>query len=135
MATLHPAHRIAAIFVLVLLAAGCDRVVSRPQVKGKVTHNGRAVGDQTLALFWEGKQEQFFTHRLFLKADGTFVGEVPMAGKFKVAIEPSLAAQEGKQVGAAGEVAIPKKYRQRETTDLFWEIREGENQKEFELVD
>jgi hypothetical protein len=122
---------IVAIMLLLLLSMGCSGG-GRPQIHGTVTYNNKAVGGRTLALS-QGEGVDAFTHRIPIKADGTFSGEVPQTGTYQVVIEESLAAQEGRK--APGGEPIPAKYRARNTSDLNWTIGQGVNEKAIVLLD
>jgi hypothetical protein len=118
--------------LLLVLGAGCSETVSRPRVEGTVTFKGDPVAGQTLALYSEGGKGEFFSHKISLRADGTFSGEVPAPGTYKVAIEESMAVQEGAKP-AKGRPAIPQKYRNPATSDLVWNIQAGDNKQDFVL--
>jgi hypothetical protein len=121
------------LLALLLLAGGCAKEASRPRVQGKVTYQGKPVAGQTLVLVSEGAKKEFFSQRLPLSAQGTFAGEVPQPGKYKVVIEESLAVQEGRKPADPNRPAIPRKYRNRDTSDEEWTITEGDNYKEIKL--
>jgi hypothetical protein len=125
-----------AMLVLLLICAGCGpKAGDRPRVEGQVTFQGQPVGNRTLALCSRGRDGDFFAQKLHLRSDGSFSGEVPTPGDYKVVIEESLAAQEGKQEIDPNRAKIPAKYESRETTDLVWTIREGPNSKTIELTE
>ncbi len=125
----------AGVVCLLLLAAGCGSTPSRTTLAGKVTYKDKPVGDQTLVLHSQGNQGEFFTHKIPIAADGTFSGEGPTPGVYKVVIEESLAVQEGVKTRGANAAVVPRKYRRVETTDLTWNIHAGENKEEFKLTD
>jgi hypothetical protein len=116
-----------------MLAAGCGKEDSRPRVQGRVTFQGEAVGGQTLTLVSEGAAGEFFTQKIPLRADGTFSGEVPVPGNYKVVIEESLTVQEGRPPAGGNRRQIPAKYRAAATSGLVWTLQKGENNREFEL--
>jgi hypothetical protein len=118
--------------MLLLMVAGCGAPTTRPQVQGKVTFQGAPVAGATLALYSEGGGGAFFSQKIPLRADGTFAGDVPAAGTYKVVIEESLAVQEGAK-RAGPRVALPAKYREAGTSDLVWAVHEGSNSKDFDL--
>lgn len=119
--------------LLSLLAiAGCG-APARPRVEGKVTVDGKPAANQTLTLSFVAQAGESFDERLPLSSEGTFSAEVPATGKYKVAVEPSLAALEGRGEAAKGQVVVPAKYRNKATTDLEWEIKAGLNQRDFDL--
>jgi hypothetical protein len=99
-----------------------------------VTFHGQPVVGQTLALFSEGSAGEFFSQKIPLRADGSFSGEVPAPGTYKVAIEEALAIQEGRKA-ATDRPTIPQKYRKAATSGLVWTIEGSENYREFELAD
>jgi hypothetical protein len=121
------------VLMLFLIAAGCGQDVSRPRVQGKVTFQGKPVGGRTLTLWSEGAAGEFFTQRLALRADGSFSGEVPVAGNYKVVIEESMAVQEGSKPVDPDRITIPEKYKTAATSDLVWHIRNGANDRDLEL--
>jgi hypothetical protein len=114
------------------MVAGCNQDVSRPRIRGTVTFEGKPVSAQTLVLYSEGAAGDFFSQRIPLLADGTFSGDVPAPGNYKVAIEESLAVQEGAKP-ARNSVTVPQKYRQPGTSNLIWSIQPGDNYQAFEL--
>jgi hypothetical protein len=118
--------------LLLILLAGCAPA-SRPRVEGTVTLAGKPLGNQTLTLFFEGQGGDNFAQRLRVGADGKFAGEVPEAGKYKVMIEPSLAAQEGNARGEAGGMVVPDQYRDTATSGLEWDVQPGVNKRDFDL--
>jgi hypothetical protein len=120
------------VLLVLVLAAGCSETASRPRVEGTVTFKGDPVAGQTLAFYSEGGKGEFFSHKVSLKADGTFSGEVPAPGNYKVAIEEAMAVQEGAKP-AKGRPAIPLKYRSPATSDLVWNIQAGDNKQDFVL--
>ena len=122
------------LLILLLLTAGCGPK-GRPRVHGKVTCNGQAVGNQTLTLVSEAEPPDRFTHNIPLQPDGTFSGEAPVPGAYKVVISKSLAAMEGRPLAGEDAVKVPEKYRSAATTDLTWTIQPGENTREFVLAD
>ncbi len=127
---------VAGILALLLLAGGCSvKGVTRPQVEGQVTCNGQPVADRTLTLWGQGPDGDFFAQKLHLRADGSFKGEVPAPGNYRVVIEESLAAQEGAQKIDPNRVKVPEKYEGRDTTDLVWTIGPGQNTRDFDLKD
>src|SRR5262249_32805125 len=83
----------AAAGVLLILIAGCGETTSRPKVKGKVTYNGQPLANKTLILTLEGAQG--VSQSLPLGPDGSFDGEVPQPGTYRVSIAESLAVMEG----------------------------------------
>jgi hypothetical protein len=119
--------------LLLLLCCGCGSGDARVRVSGKVSSQGQPVGEQTLVLVSEGGAGEFFTQSLPLQADGTFSGEVPVRGTYKVVIEESRAVQEGQKPADPGKKRIPAKYRSRDTSDLSWDIHKSDNYKEFDL--
>jgi hypothetical protein len=119
--------------VALLLSAGCSKDVSRPRVQGTVTFQGNPVGSKTLALFSEGAPGEFFAQKIPIGPDGTFSGEVPAPGTYKVVIEESLAVQEGARRPAGDQVKVPDKYRSVATTDLTWTIEKGDNSRDLVL--
>jgi hypothetical protein len=118
--------------LLLVLGAGCSDSGSRPRVEGTVTFKGNPVAGQTLAFYSEGGKGEFFSHKISLLADGTFSGQVPAPGNYKVAIEESMAVQEGTKP-ATGRLTIPQKYRNPATSDLVWNIQAGDNKQDFVL--
>jgi hypothetical protein len=132
MLTPRPFRPLAGLLVLLLLAAGCGKSASRPRLEGQVIFQGQGIGPLTLTLYSEGGPGEFFTHKVSVHGDGTFSGEAPTPGKYKVVFEESLAAQEGNR--AAGPLQkVPLKYRAIATTDLEWIIQDGENSRELKL--
>jgi hypothetical protein len=121
--------------ILLLLTAGCGPKAMRPHVQGKVSYRGQPVANQTLTLVSEGTPAERFTFKIPLQPDGTFSGEAPLPGNYKVVIAKSIAAMEGRPPPGAEAVTIPEKYRTAETTDLTWTIQPGENSRDFELTD
>jgi hypothetical protein len=129
-------HRTVVVLLVLLPVVGCGKpAVSRPKDQGQVTFQGGPVGDRTLALCSQGPEGDFFAQKLLLGPDGTFSGEVPVPGDYKVVIEESLAVQEGRKEAAANRVNIPEKYRSASTTDLVWSIVPGPNTRNIELTD
>ena len=122
------------IFVLLLFGSGCNSEAGRPKVQGRIALNGRPLGDKTLCFRSEGAEGNFFTYRVRIQPDGAFSGEVPVAGNYKLAIEESLAVQEGKQPGK-DDVVIPAQYKEASTSNLTWDVRKGENKRDFDLTD
>ena len=118
---------------LLLCATGCGKDAARPKVQGKVTFKGNPVGLKTLNLRSEGEAGESFSQRISIQADGTFSGEVPEPGSYKVLIEESLAVQEGVHKIDPNQPILPAKYKDPATTDLSWVITKGENKKDFEL--
>jgi hypothetical protein len=135
MKTIDIKHAAAGVVCLVLLTAGCGSSSSRTLLQGKVTYKGQPVGEQTLVLQSQGKQGEFFTHKIPISAEGTFSGEGPAPGTYKVVIEESLAAQEGVKPAGGKAAAVPRKYRRAETTDLTCDIHAGKNTINLELTD
>jgi hypothetical protein len=119
--------------IAAMLVAGCTPQASRPHIKGRVIFKGEPVGGQTLTLYSEGTAGEFFTHKIPLRADGTFSGEVSAPGNYTVVIEESLAAQEGRQAGGEKRMAIPPKYRKATTSGYVWPIHKGDNSREITL--
>jgi hypothetical protein len=120
------------VLILLLLSAGCGKSAVRPRLQGQVTFQDQGIGPLTLTLYSEGGPGEFFTHKVPVSADGTFAGEAPTPGMYRVVFEESLAAQEGNR--AAGPLQkVPLKYRAIATTDLEWIIQDGENSREFKL--
>jgi hypothetical protein len=126
-------HGVAGACALLVLLAGCSQEGSRPRVEGKVTFQGKPLGGRTLTLVSEGAPGEFFTQRIPILADGSFSGEVPAPGNYKVVIEESLAVQEGHASAGGTSKTIPPKYRAPATTDLVWTIQSGKNYQEFKL--
>jgi hypothetical protein len=131
--TTFPRSRFAAGLLLLLLSSGCGSGDSRVRVSGKVSFQGQPVGEQTLVLVSEGAPGEFFTQPIPLQADGSFSGEVPVRGTYKVVIEESRAVQEGEKPADPSKKIIPVKYRNRDTSDLSWDIQKSNNYQEFEL--
>jgi hypothetical protein len=117
---------------LLLLCGGCTQQSPRPRVAGKVTFQGKAVAGQTLALYSEGSGSQFFSHKIPLSPEGTFESEVAAPGTYKVAIEESLAAQEGAKPSRKT-MSLPAKYHDPANSGLSWTIQAGDNYREFAL--
>jgi hypothetical protein len=115
-----------------VLLAGCSSPAVRPHVRGAVSYDGHPVASATLTLCSDGEGSDLFIHRIALMPDGTFSGQVPLPGKYKVVIEESLAAQEGNAPDAP-RLKIPMKYTRRETSDLTWTIQQGDNVQNFDL--
>ncbi len=117
--------------ILLVLCGGCGQSGSqRPKVSGIVTFKGSSVGAQTLALYWDGPKEEFFVQKLFILPDGSFAGDVSKPGTYKVVIEIPRTAQEGAKIAY---LPLPRKYRDAGTSDLKWEIKDGENKRNFDL--
>ena len=121
------------ILFLALLLSACSRPVARPRVHGTVSLGGTPVGSQTLTLFHEGSDNERYAQNIPIGPDGTFSGEVPAPGLYKVLIQPSMAAMEGNAPPDAKTIAIPAKYRDRTTSGLEWDIKPGDNERTFEL--
>jgi len=119
--------------ILFLIIVGCAAPETKPTVRGKVTFQGQPVTDQMVTLYWEApeKHDSFFSRPMLLTSDGSFAGELPAAGTYKVIIQPSMAVLEGRV--KPGDVTIPEKYRNVTETDLVWVIEKGENKRDFEL--
>jgi len=129
-----PIHWVAGVaLVVVLLAAGCGPDGARPHVRGQVSFQGKPVGGRTLTLVSEGAPGEFFAQKIPLRADGTFEGEVPSPGNYKVVIEEALAVQEGRKTAKGNRIDIPAKYRAAATSDQVWPIQKGDNYREIEL--
>jgi hypothetical protein len=122
----------AALGLLLLFALGCGQGHGRPHIQGKVTYKNTPLAGQTLALFSAGGAKEFFSQKFPLQADGAFSGTVAAPGEYKVAIEPSLASQEGAKT-AGKQLDIPPKYRDPNSSGLTWTIKEGENPRDFDL--
>jgi hypothetical protein len=118
--------------LLLMLAVGCSADPARPRVQGKVSCKGQAVAGGTLGLYSEGGGGAFFSQKIALRADGTFAGDVPAPGTYKVAIEESLAAQEGAK-RAGPRLAVPAKYCDPATSGLVWALHAGSNNRDFDL--
>jgi hypothetical protein len=119
------------LLALALAVSGCG-APARPRVEGKVTVGGKVPVDQFVTLYHEGQQGATFSQRYRIQPDGSFAGEAPAPGKYKVLLEPSLAAQEG-LAKPASQVRVPAKYRDRTTSGLEWDVQPGENKRDFEL--
>jgi hypothetical protein len=127
-------HRfVGSALLLTLLIAGCSHVAARPRIRGQVTFHGKPVGGRTLTLVSEGAPGEFFTQKISLRADGTFEGEVPSPGTYKVVIEEALAVQEGRKTAPANRLTIPAKYRAAATSDRVWPIQAGDNYRDIDL--
>jgi hypothetical protein len=125
--------RVCGSLFLLFLAQGCSSPPSRPHVRGKITFQGKPVAGRTLALYSEGKPGEFFSQKMPLGPDGSFSGEMPAPGKYKIVIEESLAVQEGRKPANDNRPKIPRKYRAPATSDLFWTIHDGDNDLDFDL--
>lgn len=127
------------LFILLLLLGvpGCGKQVGRPQVTGKVTYQGKSVGNKTLFLKYDASAEESFSQMLPLRSDGTFAAEVPKPGKYKVVIAESLASIEGNvaQATAGKQINVPDKYKDASTSDLTVTIESGPNTLNIELKD
>lgn len=121
------------VFLLAFLSAGCGHTVSRPKIQGTVTFQGKPLEGQTLALTWDGPSDEFFAYKLVIGTGGTFSGVAPQPGRYKVAIEVSLAAQEGVKPAPGTQVNLPRNFRDPATSNLTWEVKEGDNKRDFEL--
>jgi hypothetical protein len=123
------------LFGVLLLAAvvsGCQGD-GRVRVRGKVTVQGTPAAGQTLTLHSGGGAKDFFAVRLPIKADGSFEGEVPARGDYKVLIEESMAVMEGRKPTGGPTLKIPARYRTAAGTDLVWPIHDADNFREFDL--
>jgi hypothetical protein len=119
------------LLIVLLCAAGCAQQ-GRPRVQGKVTLHEKPLGNQTLTLFFDGPAGEAFAKRISIAADGTFNGEVPGPGVYKVSVEESMAAQENPEA-ARSLAPVPAKYRDRSTSGLEWDIKPGNNDRDFAL--
>jgi hypothetical protein len=132
--TTHPTRRAAGAGLLVLLlAAGCAQEAARPKVSGKVTYNGQPLADKTLILWLDGSDG--VSQSLPLGPDGSFSGEVPQPGKYKVVIAESMAVMEGNAKARKDGPKVAAKYKAAATTDATVTIDRGENQKAIDLKD
>ncbi|OWK38035.1 hypothetical protein [Fimbriiglobus ruber] len=120
--------------VILGFAVGCAGEVSRPAVEGKVTYKGAPVADKTISLV-KGAPPDIVSKTFSLGPDGTFTGEVPEPGDYKVVIGESLAVMEGGKSKAATGGKVPAKYAQAATSDVTWAVKTGSNKREIELKD
>jgi hypothetical protein len=124
----------AAAGLLLLLAAGCGGTDdARPTVSGRVTYNGRPLADKTLILALEGADG--VSQSLRVEPDGTFTGEVPKPGTYKVVIAESMAVMEGVEKARKDGPKVAAKYRAAATSDVTVAIDRGSNEKVIELRD
>ena len=105
-------------------------------ITGKVTYNHTPVGGGTLTLYSASGSP----YPVGIKPDGTFdVSDVPV-GQMGVAIDsgsagvPAPAGSTGLPASAP-HVAIPPRYKDPRTSGFTWEIKAGQNSKDFELTD
>ena len=70
-------------------------------------------------------------NKITVDTSGVPVGGVPKG------MDPKMAAEYASKTGATGgkRVNIPVKYGSKDTTDLTWEIKSGEQEKELVLND
>jgi hypothetical protein len=121
-----------AFLVLLVLGVGCASK-GRPRIHGKVTLNGQPLADRMLTLFG-GEGVDVFSQSVPILTDGSFSGEVPAPGTYKVVIQESLAAQEGNKPSTPDSAPVPPKYRDPATSDLTWTIEPGNNHRDFNLT-
>jgi hypothetical protein len=133
MKTIAPARLAAGLLLVLLFCSGCGSGDSRVRVRGKVSFEGAPVGNRTLTLVSEGAPGEFFTQSIPLDAEGTFSGEVPARGTYKVVIEESRAVQEGQQPVDPNQKIIPAKYRSAADSTETWSIDKSDNYKEIVL--
>ena len=120
--------------LLLLLAAGCGAdEAARPKVKGRVTYNGRPLADKTLILALEGADG--VSQSLRVEPDGTFAGEGPKPGTYKVVVAESMAVMEGVAKASKDGPKVATKYRAAATSDTTVTIDRGSNEKVIELKD
>jgi len=133
----HPSRRWAGLALALALAAGCNSGNSaRPQVQGHVTYHGAPVANRMLVLVFDAPGADSFSQMLPLAPDGSFSGEVPQPGTYKVVIAESLAVMEGRTKKPADDKGkLPDKYKDAATSDLSWTVDRGSNQQDFELKD
>jgi len=126
-----PVARVLAAAAVVALA-GCGPDAARPQVAGTVMYRGTPVGNKTLHLVFDAPVGESFSQPFPLGPDGTFTGEVPKPGAYKVMVTESLAEMENYaknkgQKSPAG-VVLPPKYRAADTSDVTVTINPGKNE-------
>jgi hypothetical protein len=128
-----PSAARAAVGVLLILIAGCGETTSRPKVKGKVTYNGQPLANKTLILTLEGAQG--VSQSLPLGPDGSFDGEVPQPGTYRVSIAESMAVMEGLDRKRKDGPKIAAKYHAAATSDFKVTIDRRSNEKTIDLRD
>ncbi|MBN9121359.1 MAG: hypothetical protein J0I06_19775 [Planctomycetes bacterium] len=129
-----PTHTVlrAAAGLLFLLTVGCGGTDdARPKVSGKATYNGQPLANKTLMLTLEDGASQ----SLHVGPDGTFTGEVPKPGTYKVVIAESMAVMEGVEKARKDGPKIAAKYRSAATSDVTVNVDRGSNEKLIEFKD
>jgi hypothetical protein len=114
----------------VVALAGCGSSTTRPEVQGTLTYRGKPVADKTLNLVFDAPGAESFSTILPVGADGSFAGQVPKPGAYKVVVTDSLAAMErfDKEKRDGGRDAVPTKYRAADTSDVTVTINPGRNE-------
>lgn len=123
---------IAVIFsaTLLVIFSGCSGEAGPPsgELIGKVLSDGELVSDCVVAIYNPTTKKS-----MGAKVDGQgefTIAEIPL-GEYKVTVSqmPSNSAK-----NPPFDKRIPKQYRNRKTTDLKVEIKEGENAHEFKMA-
>jgi len=122
---------VAALFCVTLffVFSGCRGEAKPPsgELVGKVLSNGELVGDCVVAIYNPTTKKSMGAK---VDAQGEFtIPEIPL-GEYKVTVSqmPSSSAK-----NPPFDKRIPKEYRNRKTTDLKVEIKEGENLQDFKM--
>jgi hypothetical protein len=125
------------LFVVLLLAFGCDSGPQTGKVSGKVTFKGQPVKEGTVTFLnlTEGGAAE-----ATINPDGTYAVASGVAlGEYVVEIKPLTEMKDtdpGKSPPAPVEKPapdIPRKYRQQGTTPLKATVNAGENEVNFEM--
>lgn len=97
----NPIRPLAAALLLLLLAAGCDKV-SRAELHGTVKWNGRPLTDTTVIFMGADNM----TYPVDLKADGTYEVKGVPRGRVRVSVQQSLPSVVAK--ANPGKGSVPK---------------------------
>jgi hypothetical protein len=111
---------------------GCSEE-TRPKLKGTVTYNGQPLADKSLILSLQ--TDPGVSQTLALQSDGSFEGEAPISGTYKVVIAESRAVMEGMGKARKDGPKVASKYASAKTSDAVVTIDRGVNVRKIELKD
>ena len=121
-------------FAVSALIVGCEEPVSTGTVRGKVTLDDAPYADGAVVFISPDTGQAGSAD---IQADGTFTIETPLpVGSYVVFLAPkSAASEEGmdEPVEVSVDESVPEKYLNEATSDIEFEIVEGQNDFHVEL--